>query len=109
VRQNFCREKCARLQAPVLPALPLLFGVDLIDSISIYATKTLSAGKTFRAKRKTRHMDRVFSLIQENLAMVMTMVTTMMGGVSRNNGPSQNDERNGSKKQSAQLHDKTPP
>jgi hypothetical protein len=83
--------------------------VDLIDSISIYATKTLSAGKTFRAKRKTRHMDRVFSLIQENLAMVMTMVTTMMGGVSRNNGPSQNDERNGSKKQSAQLHDKTPP
>jgi hypothetical protein len=69
----------------------------------------LSAGKTFRAKRKTRHMDRVFSLIQENLAMVMTMVTTMMGGVSRNNGPSQNDERNGSKKQSAQLHDKTPP
>jgi hypothetical protein len=40
--------------------------------------------------------------------MVMTMMTTMMGGVSRNDRPSQNDERDGSKKQRAQLHDRAP-
>jgi hypothetical protein len=36
----------------------------------------------------------------KNLAMVMTMVTTMMmgRGVSRKHRPSQNDERDGSKK-----------
>jgi hypothetical protein len=43
VRQNFCREKCARLPAPVLPALPLLFGVDLIDSNTVVLSSVLSA------------------------------------------------------------------
>jgi hypothetical protein len=84
--------------------------VDLIDSISIYASKTLRRAKPSAQKRKTRHYDRVFSPIQKNLAMVMTMMTTMMmgRGVGRNHRPSQNDERDGSKKQRAQLHDRAP-
>jgi len=72
--------------------------VDLIDSISIYASKTLHAGKTFRAKKKDPAQGPGLLANSENLAMVMAMMTTMMGGVSRNHRPSQNDERNGSKK-----------
>jgi hypothetical protein len=38
--------------------------------------------------------------------VVMAVMTTMMGcSVGRNDCPGQNDERNGSKKQCAQLHD----
>jgi hypothetical protein len=60
--------------------------VDLIDSISIRGSRTLPAGKTLHPKRKTRHKDRVFSLIEENLAMaMMAVMTTMMGcGICRN-------------------------
>jgi hypothetical protein len=74
--------------------------VDLIDSISIYASKTLHAGKTFRAKKKDPAQGPGLLANSENLAMVMAMMTTMMmgRGVSRNHRPSQNDERDGSKK-----------
>jgi hypothetical protein len=42
------------------------------------------------------------------MAMV-AMMTTMMGhGASRNHRPNQNDERDGSKKKRAQLHDRAP-
>jgi hypothetical protein len=74
--------------------------VDLIDSISIYALKMLTAGKTFRTKKKDPAQGPGLLANSKNLAMVMTMVTTMMmgRGISRNHRPSQNDERDGSKK-----------
>jgi hypothetical protein len=74
--------------------------VDLIDSISIYASKTLIAGKTFRAKKKDPAQGPGLLANSKNLAMaMMAVMTTMMGcGVGRNHRPSQNDERDGSKK-----------
>ncbi|HWW97400.1 MAG TPA: hypothetical protein VNY74_06875 [Edaphobacter sp.] len=80
--------------------MPLLFGVDLIDSISIHASKTPNADKTFHAKKKDPAQGPGLLANSENLAMVMAMMTTMMmgRGVGRNHRPSQNDERDGSKK-----------
>jgi hypothetical protein len=74
--------------------------VDLIDSISIYASKTLTTGKTFRAKKKDPAQGPGLLANSKNLAMVMAMVMTMMmgRGIGRNHRPSQNDERDGSKK-----------
>jgi hypothetical protein len=74
--------------------------VDLIDSISIDASKTLIAGKTLHGKKERPGTSPSLLANSRNLAMMMTMmVATMVGcGISRNNRPSQNDERNGSKK-----------
>jgi len=73
--------------------------VDLIDSISICASKTPIAGKTFVAKKRPGTVPGLLAS-SKNLAMMMTMmVATMVGcGISRNYRPSQNDERNGSDK-----------
>jgi hypothetical protein len=62
----------------------------------------LTAGKTFHAWQKTRRNCWAFSLIIKNLAVVMmTMVAVMMGlGARGDNRDSQDDECNGSKKQS---------
>jgi hypothetical protein len=77
-----------------------LYRNDLIDSISIYASKTLLAGKTLRAKKKDPAQGPGLLANSKNLAMVMAMVMTMMTGrgIGRNHRPSQNDERDGSKK-----------
>jgi hypothetical protein len=74
--------------------------VDLIDSISIYASKTLSSRQNLPRKKKDPAQRPSLLANSKNLAMVMTMMTTMvMGrGVGRNHRPSQNDERDGSKK-----------
>jgi hypothetical protein len=74
--------------------------VDLIDSISIYASRLLTAGKTFRTKKERPGTGPGLLANSKNLAMVMvTVMPTMMGrGVSRNHRPSQNDERDGSNK-----------
>jgi hypothetical protein len=59
-----------------------------------------SPDKTFRTKKKDPARGPGLLANPKNLAMVMvTVMTTMMGrGVSRNHRPSQNDERDGSKK-----------
>jgi hypothetical protein len=60
----------------------------------------LYAGKTFRATKKDPVQRPGLLANSKNLAMVMAMMTTMMmgRGVGRNHRPSQNDERDGSKK-----------
>jgi hypothetical protein len=74
--------------------------VDLIDSISICASKTLHHRQNLPRKKKDPAQGPGLLANSKNLAMVMAMMTTMMmgRGVSRNHRPSQNDERNGSKK-----------
>jgi hypothetical protein len=53
---------------------------DLIDSISIHISKTLHRTRNLPRKKKDPAQDRVFSLIEENLAMaMMTVVAAMVG------------------------------
>jgi hypothetical protein len=73
--------------------------VDLIDSISIYAGKTLIAGKS--AQKKDPAQRRVSLHIHSKLAMsMMAVMTTMVTAicVRRNHRTSENDDCNGSKK-----------
>jgi hypothetical protein len=61
--------------------------------------ENVSPGKTFRTKKDPAQGPGLLAN-SKNLAMVMvTMMPTVMGrGVCRNHRPSQNDERDGSKK-----------
>jgi hypothetical protein len=74
--------------------------VDLIDSISIHAPKTLQRRQNLPHQKKDPAQGPGLLANSKNLAMVMAMMTTMMmgRGVGRNHRPSQNDERDGSKK-----------
>jgi hypothetical protein len=75
--------------------------VDLIDSISIHAPKTLQRRQNLPHQKKDPAQGPGLLANSKNLAMVMAMMMTtmMMGrGISRNHRPSQNDERNGSNK-----------
>jgi hypothetical protein len=87
VRQMPCREKCARLPAPELPALPLPTGVDLIDSISIYAVKSCSQANSSRSKKRPGTRPGFFkltTLLRVVMRVVVTVMTLRVRGNNRN-------------------------